>query len=317
MIEKRKFGNSDLVVSPIAFGGNVFGWTINEQESFNILDAWVDAGFNFIDSADVYSTWAPGNKGGESETIIGNWLKSRGKREDIIITTKVGSDMGNGGKGLRAVYIKKAVEDSLKRLQTDYIDLYLSHIDDPTTSVDETMIAFHGLVEEGKVRYIGASNLSASRIRASNKFARENNLSPYISLQPLYNLYEREEFEKEYLPLVKEEELAVHCYFALASGFLSGKYRTEADLSQSRRGQGVKKYLNERGFEILKTLDVIADEKKTTQAQIAIAWLLHKNYITAPIASATNKRQLDDLLAAVSLKLTDKEMDLLDSASAY
>ncbi len=317
MIKKRKFGNSELFVSPIALGGNVFGWTVNEQESFKLLDTWAGAGFNFIDTADVYSAWVPGNKGGESETIIGKWLKSRGKRDQIILTTKVGSDMGNGKKGLRAAYVKQAVEDSLKRLQTDYIDLYLSHFDDPATPVEETMEAFHELVKAGKVRYVGASNLSAARIKASNEFAHENSLSPYISLQPLYNLYEREGFEKEYLPLVKEEGLAVHSYYALASGFLSGKYRSEADLHQSKRGQGIKKYLNERGFEILKALDAIAEEKLVTQAQVAIAWLLHKMYITSPIASATNEHQLKDLLAAASLELTDKEMDLLEAASSY
>jgi len=317
MINNRKFGKSDLVVSPISFGGNVFGWTVNEQESFKILDAWIEAGFNFIDTADMYSIWVPGNVGGESETIIGNWMKSRGNRGQIVITTKLGIDMGEGKSGLSARYMKQAVEASLQRLQTDYIDLYLSHADDPDTSVEETMTAFHELVKEGKVRYVGASNICAARIKASNNFARENSLSPYISLQPLYNLYDRSGFEKEYLPLVKEEELAVHCYYSLASGFLSGKYRNEADLSKSQRGEGIRQYMNKRGFEILKALDEIAKEKNATQAQVAIAWLLHKDYITTPIASATSERQLADLFAAVSLELSEADMNLLDSSSKY
>lgn len=317
MMQNRKFGNSDLLVSPISFGGNIFGWTVNEQESFNLLDAWVDAGFNFIDTADMYSIWVPGNVGGESETIIGNWMKSRGNREKIVVTTKLGIDMGEGRCGLSACYMKQAVEDSLRRLQTDYIDLYLSHADDPDTPVEETMAAFHELIKEGKVRYVGASNLCAARVEASNKFARENNLSPYISLQPLYNLYDRDGFEKEYLPLVKEEGLAVHCYYSLASGFLTGKYRCESDLNKSQRGEGIRQYMNVRGRMILKALDEISKQKQATPAQVAIAWLLHKDYITTPIASATNERQLADLFAAVSLMFSDAEMDFLDSASKY
>lgn len=317
MMQNRKFGNSDLLVSPISFGGNIFGWTVNEQESFNLLDAWVDAGFNFIDTADMYSIWVPGNVGGESETIIGNWMKSRGNREKIVITTKLGIDMGGGSCGLSACYMKQAVEDSLRRLQTDYIDLYLSHADDPDTPVEETMAAFHELIKEGKVRYVGASNLCAARVEASNKFARENNLSPYISLQPLYNLYDRDGFEKEYLPLVKEEGLAVHCYYSLASGFLTGKYRSESDLNKSQRGEGIRQYMNVRGKMILRALDEISEQKQATPAQVAIAWLLHKDYITTPIASATNERQLADLFAAVSLVFSDAEMDFLDSASKY
>src|SRR5690606_17803555 len=222
MASLKKFGKSDLLVSPIAFGGNVFGWTLNEKESFKILDAWIDAGFNFIDTADTYSTWVPGNSGGESETLIGKWLHERGRRDDVIIATKLAGEMGEGKKGLSAKYISEAVEASLKRLKTDYIDLYQSHYDDKETPVSETMEAFDKLIKEGKVRYIGASNLSAARILESNNFARENNFSPYISLQPLYNLFDRYTFEKEYQQLVEKEGLAVRNYYAWASGFWIG-----------------------------------------------------------------------------------------------
>jgi len=316
-MEKRKLGKSDLLVSPLTFGGNVFGWTLNETESFKILDAFVDAGFNLIDTADTYSTWVPGNHGGESETIIGNWLKKSGKRKNVIIATKLGGDMGNGKKGLSAKYIKAEVEASLKRLQTDYIDLYQSHYDDPQTFVSETMSAFNELIKEGKVRYIGASNFSAQRIKESNDFARQNNLQPYISLQPLYNLYDRQKFEKEYLKLVTDEGLGVIPYYALASGFLSGKYRSEADLNKSPRGQGIKKYLDERGLRILSAMDKVAADQQASLSEIAIAWLLHKSYIASPIASATNEKQLKELLKGTALKLSAEQKQQLDEASAY
>ena len=316
-MEKRKLGKSDLLVSPLTFGGNVFGWTLNETQSFKILDAFVDAGFNFIDTADTYSTWVPGNHGGESETIIGNWLKKNGKRADVIIATKLGGDMGNGKKGLSAKYIKEEVEASLKRLQTDHIDLYQSHYDDPETPVSETMSAFNELIKEGKVRYIGASNFSAARIKESNDFARQNNLQPYISLQPLYNLYDRQKFENEYLKLVTDEGLGVIPYYSLASGFLSGKYRSEADLGKSPRGQGIKKYLDERGLRILKAMDKVAADQQASLSEIAIAWLLHKSYITSPIASATKENQLKELLNGTALKLTSEQMNQLDEASSY
>ena len=316
-MEKRKLGKSDLLVSPLTFGGNVFGWTLDETKSFEILDAFVDAGFNFIDTADTYSTWAPGNHGGESETIIGKWLKKNGKRTDVIIATKLGGDMGDGKKGLSAKYIKQEVEASLKRLQTDHIDLYQSHYDDPETPVSETMTAFNELIKEGKVRYIGASNFSAERIKESNDFARENNLQPYISLQPLYNLYDRQKFENEYLKLVTDEGLGVIPYYALASGFLSGKYRSEADLGKSPRGQGIKKYLDERGLRILTAMDKVAADQQASLSEIAIAWLLHKSYITSPIASATNEKQLKELLKGTALKLSAEQMQQLDEASAY
>ena len=317
MATKRILGKSDLQVSPIAFGGNVLGWTLDQQQSFRILDAFVGAGFNFIDTADTYSMWVPGNQGGESETIIGEWLKRRGKRNDVIIATKLGGDMGDGKRGLSAAYLPKAVDASLKRLGTDYIDLYQSHYDDPDTPVDETMEAFNALIQSGKVRYIGASNLSADRIAQSNRFAADNGLQGYVSLQPLYNLYDRQKFETEYLPFIQADGLAVIPFYALASGFLSGKYRSEADFGKSPRGGGIKKYLNDRGFRILEALDRISAEVDAPLAQIALAWQLHKPGITAPIASATNEQQLDDLVASASLQLTAEQVAQLDEASAY
>lgn len=315
MHDRIKFGKTDLSVSKICFGGNVFGWTLDEKASFNVLDSFVDAGFNFIDTADMYSTWVPGNKGGESETIIGKWMKERKNRKNLVIATKLGNEV-EGRKGLSKSYMKVAVENSLKRLQTDYIDLYISHKDDPETAVEETMEAFNILVKEGKVRYIGASNLSAERIAKSNQFAKENKLDGYISIQPLYNLYDRETFEKEYLPLVNDENLAVTSYYALASGFLSGKYRTEADSAKSPRGGGIiGKYLNERGVSILTAMDKISAETGAPLPQIALAWQLHKPFITSPIASATSKEQLNEWTGALNLKLTAEQMDLLDSTS--
>ena len=317
-MDKRKLGKSDLAVSPITFGGNVFGWTIDEEKSFQLLDAFFAANFNFIDTADGYSRWVAGNHGGESETIIGNWMKKRENRKDIVVATKVGADMGDGKKGLKAKYIKAAAEASLKRLQTDYIDLYQSHHDDLDTPVSETMTAFNELIKEGKVRYIGASNLSAERVKESNDFARKNNLQPYISLQPLYNLYSREKFENEYLKLSCDEGLAVLPYYSLASGFLTGKYRSEKDLNISQRGHGIKKkYFNERGFRILAAMDKVAKEQKVGLSQIAIAWLLHKPFITSAIASATKEKQLDELIQATNLELSKGQMNELDKASSY
>jgi aryl-alcohol dehydrogenase-like predicted oxidoreductase len=317
MDNKKKLGSSDLLVSPLTFGGNVFGWTLDEQAAFKILDDFIGAGFNFIDTADTYSRWVPGNKGGESETIIGNWLAKNGKRKDVIIATKVGGDMGSGKKDLSSKHIKEAAETSLKRLRTDYIDLYQSHYDDAETPVEETMTAFNELIKEGKVRYFGASNLSAERIKASNDFARKNNMATYVTLQPLYNLYDRQKFENEYLKLVQDESLAVLPYYSLASGFLTGKYRSEADLNKSKRGKGIKKYLDERGLRILAAMDDIAKEKNVQLSQIAIAWLLHKPIITSAIASATSKKQLTELTQATTLKLSDAQINRLDSASAW
>jgi len=306
-----------LQVSPLAFGGNVFGWTLNESESFRILDAFLDAGFNFIDTADTYSKWAEGNQGGESETILGNWFRQRGRRDDVILATKLGGDMGAGRKGLKAGYVKEAVEASLKRLKTDYIDLYQTHYDDPETPVEETMEALNRLIDEGKVRYIGASNYTAERIAQSNEFARQHGMQGYISLQPLYNLHDRQQFEESYLPLVEQEKLAVISYYALASGFLSGKYRSKEDLGKSVRGQKAIQYLDDRGHRILAALDEVAAAHQVAPAQVAIAWQLHKPFITAPIVSATTEKQLAELAGAASLELSPEQVALLDQASAY
>lgn len=316
-MENRKLANSDLMISPITFGGNVFGWTLDEEQSFKILDGFIGAGFNCIDTADTYARWVPGNKGGESETIIGNWLKKTCKRKDIIISTKVGGDVGSGKKDLSKNHIKQGVEDSLKRLQTDYIDLYQAHYDDLETPVAEIMTAFNDLIKEGKVRYIGASNLSAERIKESNDFARKNDLQPYISLQPLYNLYERQKFESEYLKVVIEEEMAVLPYYSLASGFLTGKYRIEADFEKSTRGKSVGKFLNERGRRILKAMDLVAEEQGVALSEIALSWLMHKPSVTSPIASVTNDKQLQQLINSIRIELNNKQRSVLDEASRY
>lgn len=316
MDKQRKLGLTGISIPPLAFGGNVFGWTLDEAAAHRILDQLLGLGFNFIDTADTYVNWVAGNKGGESETIIGNWLKKTGKRKEIVLATKLGGDMGDNKKGLSPKYIKAAVEDSLRRLQTDYIDLYQSHYDDPAIPVEATMSAFNDLIKEGKVRYLGASNLDPERILASNEFARANDMAPYISLQPLYNLYDRERFETTYQSLAEQEQLAVLPYYALASGFLSGKYRKESDLQQSQRGPGIKKYLNDRGMRILVTLDEIAAQHNATPAQVALAWLLHRPTITAPIVSATTAQQLENITRAAAITLTTEDMDLLNKASA-
>lgn len=314
---KVKFGQTDLEISRVVFGGNVLGWTVNSWDAFNILDAFVDAGANTIDTADSYSRWVPGNVGGESEVIIGQWLQRRGRRDDVVIATKVGADMGSGKTNLSPAHIRKSIDESLQRLKTDYVDLYQAHNDDAEAGQLETMAAFDALVKEGKVRYIGASNLSAERIKSANKIARDNNLTPYISLQPLYNLYEREKFETEYLPLVNEEGLAVIPFYALASGFLTGKYRSEDDFSKSPRGRGMAKYFNERGMKILEGMDEVAVETKRSLAEIAIAWQLAKEFITAPIASATTVEQLNTLIGGMTLSLSPAQVALLDSVSRY
>lgn len=316
-MSKRALGKTGISVSPLMFGGNVFGWTADEATSFKLLDAFTDAGLNFIDTADVYSIWVPGNKGGDSETIIGKWSKQSGKRDKIILATKVGKDMGDGKKGLSAKYIKQAVEDSLSRLQTDYIDLYQSHDDDPDTPFEETLEAYSQLIKEGKVRVIGASNYKADRLAEALQAGTSKNLATYETLQPEYNLYNRQDYETNLEPLCLEQNLGVVTFFSLASGFLTGKYRSEADFSKSKRGGGMSKYLNERGFRILKGLDQVADQYQASQASVALAWLIARPSVTAPIASATNLEQLKDLITATELNLSDEAIALLNEASKY
>lgn len=315
-MEKRTLGKTGLEVSPLAFGGNVFGWTTDETKSFELLDAWVDAGFDFVDTADSYSTWAPGNKGGESETIIGNWMIKKGNRDKMIIATKVASEMGPGKKGTSKRYILEAVEASLQRLQTDYIDLYQSHWPDPQTPYEESLEAYAQLLKQGKIRAFGTSNYSAEQLQASINAGREHGLPVYQTLQPLYNLYSRAEFEKQLEKICIENQMGVITYFSLASGFLTGKYRTESDFTKSQRGDGMKKYFNERGFRILKALDEVSARYNSTPASVSIAWLLAKPAVTAPIASATSTDQLKGLVQAVQLNLDADAMKTLDTASA-
>lgn len=311
-MEKRTLGKSGFEVPPLALGGNVFGWTIDQATSFGILDAYTDAGFSLIDTADVYSNWKSGNKGGESETIIGNWMKQRGNRHKVVIATKVGHEFSPEKKGLKKEYVLQAVEVSLRRLQTDYIDLYQSHKDDPETSVEEPLEAYDILMKQGKVRAIGASNFSAERLTEALKSSEKNGLPRYQTLQPLYNLYDRTDFESSLLAVCREKQLGVIPYFSLAAGFLTGKYRSEADLAISARGNRVKRYLDDRGFRLLKVLDQIAAETKSTPGKVAIAWLLTRPTITAPIASATNLAQLQDLVEATRLKLSADALARLD-----
>lgn len=314
-MKKRKLGDSGLEVSPLAFGGNVFGWTADETMSFRLLDAFVAEGFNLIDTADVYARWVQGLEGGESETIIGKWLKRSGKRQSVIIATKVGKEMGPDKKGLSRSYIFQAVEESLRRLQTDYIDLYQSHEDDMQTPLEETLDAFDRLIQDGKVRAIGASNFSAKRLAEALQVSEQYGYPRYQSLQPLFNLYDRADYEKDLEPLCREKGLAVISYFSLASGFLTGKYRSEADLADRARADIVKKYLNERGYRILEALGRVAQQHNVTPAQAALAWLIAQPTITAPIASATNLEQLNQLIQATTLELDPSSMALLNQAS--
>jgi len=315
-VTKRKLGNSGLEVGPLAFGGNVFGWTADEPMSFKLLDAFVASGLNLIDTADVYSKWIPGHKGGESETIIGNWLKQRGGREKVVIATKLGVEMGPEEKGLSKAYMLRAVERSLERLKTDYIDLYQSHRDDTETPLEETLETYASLIKAGKVRAIGASNYKADRLAEALKISAAKGLPRYETLQPWYNLYDRADFEGELAELCKRENIGVISYFSLASGFLTGKYRSEKDLEGRARGYRVKDMLNERGFRILKELDTVSAELRATPAQVSLAWLIAHG-VTAPIASATNLGQLKELIGATTLKLTPDAVRLLDEASAY
>jgi aryl-alcohol dehydrogenase-like predicted oxidoreductase len=304
-----------LEVAPLAFGGNVFGWTVDERTSFRLLDAFVAAGFNLIDTADVYSRFAPGNRGGESETIIGKWLKQRGNRDKVIIATKVGLEMGPQRKGLSKAYILRAAEDSLRRLQTSYIDLYQSHRDDPDTSLEETLQAYAHLMEQGKVRAIGASNYNAERLSQALAFSRRHGLPRYESLQTEYNLYDRKQYEDTLEPVCIENGLGVLSYFSLASGFLTGKYKAAADVANRARGDFVKKYLNERGLKILDELDQVGKRLHAKPVQVALAWLIARPTVTAPIASATSLTQLKELIGATKLQLDDGSMHLLNQAS--
>lgn len=315
-MEKRELGESGIKVYPFCFGGNVFGWTADEKTSFELLDELVDTGFDFIDTADVYSSWVAGNKGGESETIIGNWLKRSGKRDKVVIATKVGKPMGQDKKGLSKAYITKAVEDSLKRLQTDCIDLYQSHDDDKETPLAETLDAFTGLIRQGKVRAIGASNYSGARLAEALQTSKTNGFARYETLQPEYNLYSREGYEKDLEPVCVKNNIGVITYYSLASGFLTGKYRSQADLSKSQRGGGIKKFMNERGMRILDALDNVATEYNSTPAAIALAWLIKRPGVVAPIASATSIGQLNQITAAAAIRLSRDAVDLLDTASS-
>jgi aryl-alcohol dehydrogenase-like predicted oxidoreductase len=316
VLKMRPLGRSGLEVAPLALGGNVFGWTADEATSFALLDAFVDAGFNLVDTADIYSRWAPGHSGGESEAIIGRWLKASGKRSRIILATKVGMEMAPGDKGLAPARIRRCVEASLRRLQTDCIDLYQAHEDDPATPLEETLAAFAELVREGKVRAIGASNFSAARLGEALAVSARLGLPRYESLQPLYNLSDRAPYETGLEPLCRAQGLGVINYFGLARGFLTGKYRGEADLAQSVRGAGVKGYLNDRGMRILDALDAVAGQQHATPAQVALAWQMARPGITAPIASATRVEQLQELLGAAQLELDAATIDALTQASA-
>jgi aryl-alcohol dehydrogenase-like predicted oxidoreductase len=316
-MQLRPLGRSGLQVSPLAFGGNVFGWTVDETLSFRLLDAWLDAGFNFVDTADVYSSWVPGHSGGESETIIGKWLRQTGKRNRVVLATKVGKPMGEGKKGLSPAYIREAVDASLRRLKTDHIDLYQSHDDDADTPLADTLGAFAELIKAGKVRAIGASNFSAPRLAEALDIAEREGLPRYESLQPLYNLYDRAAFEDALEPLCLERGIGVINFYALAAGFLTGKYRSEADAAKSARGANTtKKYLNPRGLRILAALDAAARAHGATPGQVAIAWQIARASITAPIASATSQKQLEELVAAASLALDAETIAALDAASA-
>jgi aryl-alcohol dehydrogenase-like predicted oxidoreductase len=314
-MQKRKLGNSGIEIAPLVFGGNVFGWTADEAMSFRLLDAFVAGGFNGIDTADVYSRWVAGHQGGESETVIGKWMKARGCRGKVIIATKAGMDMGGGKKGLARAYILQAVEDSLRRLQTDYIDLYQSHVDDPDAPQEQTLEAYAQLVKQGKVRAIGASNFKGNRLSQALEVSAKHSYPSYQCLQPHYNLCERADYEKDLEPVCKANGLAVIPYFSLAAGFLTGKYRSEADLSKSPRGAGLKKYLNERGMRILGALDTLAKETASTPAAVALSWLFARPSVTAPIASATSLEQLQTLMNAVQSRLDAAAVDTLNRAS--
>ena len=313
----RPLGRSGIQVAPLAFGGNVFGWTVDEPSAFRLLDTFTGNGFNLVDTADVYSKWAPGNSGGESETVIGHWIAlGGGRREKIVLATKVGMEMPGGKKGLSREYIAQAVEDSLKRLATDVIDLYQSHWPDPATPHEETLAAYERLLKAGKVRAIGCSNFSAEQLAASLSSAREHGLPTYQTLQPEYNLVDRASYDGPLRDLALREGLGVITYYSLASGFLSGKYRSETDLKHSARGRGVAKYLNPRGLRILDALDQVGGRLDAKPAEVALAWLMQRDGVTAPIASATSVEQLGSFAKAAALVLSADDVRALDAASA-
>jgi aryl-alcohol dehydrogenase-like predicted oxidoreductase len=313
---KRKLGRSSLEIAPLVLGGNVFGWTIDEPTSFRILDAALDAGINCVDTADLYSRWLPGHVGGESEVIIGNWLARRGGRDRVIVATKLGLEMGPGLSGLSPAYIRTAVDASLRRLQTDYIDLYQAHVDDADTPIDDVAGAFDALIKAGKVRAVGASNFTAQRLTESLDCAEQKGLARYEALQPLYNLHDRSAFEDDLQQVCLDRNVGVITYSSLASGFLTGKYRSDADRSISQRGYAIGDYLTERGMTILAALDQVAAEQQATPAEVALAWLMQRPAVTAPIASATSLEQLAQLIRAVDLRLTSAQVAALDHASA-
>jgi aryl-alcohol dehydrogenase-like predicted oxidoreductase len=314
-MEKRRLGQSSLEVPPITLGCNVFGWTADETTSFALLDAWLDAGFNFLDTADVYARWVKGSTGGDSETIIGRWLKARGNRDKIVLATKLGIEMAPGKKGLSRAYMQTAVEDSLRRLQTDYIDLYQSHRDDPDTPIEETLSAYADLIKAGKVREIGASNFSADRLAESLKISATKGLPRYQSLQPQYSLVERDSFEGRLEELCLAEKVGVIGYYSLASGFLTGKYKSKADAEGRARGRGVEKYLNDYGFGVIRALEEVAAKYEAKPGQIAMAWLIARPSVTAPIASATTLEQVAELAEAAEIELDEESIAKIDAAS--
>ncbi len=317
-MQKRQLGNTELQVAPITFGGNVFGWTIDENKSFEIIDAFVGSGFNFIDTANNYSYWVKGNDGGESERIIGNWLKKRRIRDKVVIATKVGGrNKTIDNPNTTRKHIMEEVDNSLIRLQTDYIDLYQTHYDDGVTPIEETLSAYQDLIREGKIRWIGASNITPARLLESLQASEKFSLPKYQTLQPEYNLYVRENYEKNFEPIALEHKLSVMNYYSLASGFLTGKYRNDNDLDQSQRGKDVKQYLDERGLRILDALDEVSKEYNTTSAVISLAWLLARPSITAPIVSATSLRQLESLIEAPKIELSGQAIQKLNEASRY
>jgi len=316
MITQRKLGKSDIAISPLVFGTNVFGWTTNDEMTFRLLDHFTEMGFNAIDTADVYSSWVDGLEGGESEKAIGRWLKKNNKRDKIILATKVGAELTSSKRGLSKAYIIAAVEDSLRRLQTDYIDLYQSHYDDPNIPIEETLEAYQTLISAGKIRIIGASNFTADRLKLALECSIENALPRYETFQPEYNIFDRVNFEKNIKPITSANDVSVISYFSLASGFLTGKYRTEADLEGRKRSGFVEKYMTDRGFGILNAIDDVSIKHNCNPAVISIAWTLANSGVTAPIASATSIAQLNELISAVHLVLDEDDLNLINAASA-